>query len=109
MTYKSGQKHKCRLPVQCPNDLPLLDKQDDDMFLGTISADKLIEQQQTDPELRNLAKYSDSKTMFKCGLSSFFLHKGVLIKKNFFLVRDNYIFILTSALNPEVLHALPTL
>ena len=96
---------------RAPVEPPPQDDQDDDTFLGPISADEFAEQQRADPELRSLVDYLEGKTVivpkvFRRGLASFFLQNDILVKKNFSPLRDNYLLVVPSALRPEVLQAL---
>ena len=112
VVYKSGRKHSdadclSRAPVEPPPQ----DDQDDDTFLGPISADEFAEQQRADPELRSLVDYLEGKTVivpkvFRRGLASFFLQNDILLKKTFSPLRANYLLVVPSALRPEVLQAL---
>lgn len=78
MINKSGRKQS---DADClshtPIDSPSLDDQDEDTFLGAISADKFAKRQ-----LRSLAEHLEGKTdcrRFKRGLSLFYLRNDVLV------------------------------
>ena len=106
VVYKSGRKHSdadclSRAPVEPPPQ----DDQDDDTFLGPISADEFAEQLRADPALRSLVDYLEGKTvivpkLFRRGLASFFLQNDILLKKNFSPLRANYLLVVPSALRP---------
>ncbi|XP_072144216.1 uncharacterized protein conv [Dermacentor andersoni] len=112
VTYKSGRKHSdADCLSRAPIDPPPQDDEDDDAFLGIISAEDFAEQQRGDPELKGLVEYLEGHTdvvprAFKRGLSSFTLQNNLLVKKNFSPVRASYLLVVPSALRPEILHAL---
>ena len=69
------------------------------------------ERQRADPELRGLVEYLEGMTtvvpkVFTRGLTSFFLRKGVLLKKNFSPLRAGSLLVVPSTLRPDVLQAL---
>ncbi|KAK8777518.1 hypothetical protein V5799_029140 [Amblyomma americanum] len=110
VVYKSGRKHTdadclSRAPVDAP---PLDD--DEDAFLGPISASSFAQQQRSDPNLKGLIEYLEGKVSsppasFKRGLSSFCVQNEVLVKKNFTANKTAYLLVVPTCLREEVLQA----
>lgn len=111
VAYKSGRKHSdADCLSRAPVDSAATEIDNDEDFLGTLSAADFAAQQRADPELRDLIDYlqgrgTEVRRPFTRGLSTFCLHNGVLVKKNFSPTRTEYLLVVPSDLRNEILEA----
>ncbi|WP_316399515.1 hypothetical protein, partial [Bradyrhizobium sp. 33ap4] len=83
VTYKSGRKHNdadCLL--RAPLEEAHSNHEDDDGFLGLITATAMASEQYSDPELKPLIDYLQHRTdevptIFRRSIPSFSIHNGV--------------------------------
>lgn len=110
VTYKSGRKHSdadclSRAPVGPPPE-----ETDDEAFLGAITASDFADKQGEDTELREVIRYlqgeiAEAPRLFKRTAPTFYLHNGVLVKKNFGPNKRQLLLVVPQSLREEILQA----
>ena len=114
VVYKSGRKHSdadclSRAPVESATGCAK-DDDDDDRFLGAVSANDMAALQRDDPELRALIDHLEGRggtipRSFSRVLPTFAIRQGVLYKKNFADGNTTWLLVIPTGLREEIFQA----